>query len=137
MTKNSLIFVFLTFFLASCSNNSKEDMGNLIPFYESCLDYIDRYKEIAWERYKVKIRITYFNANKRYQAHPGLIGVLSLSGKNTKDSLRVIENGIELVCFPIHSLNTGNDELGRKIIFDDLKHGKFTRNQEKYLVVSD
>lgn len=123
--------------LLGCEQSSDIQSSKIVPFYKSCLQDIESYKGIAKSRYGVDLSIKLFGPENGYPAHPGLIGVVTITNQGSSENLQVIENGLELLCFPKHSMSTDAGELGYRILDETIATNLNMGKLENYIVISD
>lgn len=128
--------IFTLLLLGSCDSSNNSKIEKIVPLYQSCLQYFDEYKKIAKDRYEVELAIKRFSVKHGYNAHPSLIGIVEVSTANNLESLEVIENGLELLCFPKHSVTTDADALGLRIVKETLSQHFEQGKTENYIVMS-
>ncbi|MCP4490255.1 MAG: hypothetical protein GY820_23490 [Gammaproteobacteria bacterium] len=130
----SLFIVLIA--LLGCEQAS-DSASKIVPLYKSCLKNFETYKTITKTQYDIDLSIRLFDVDNGYPAHPGLVGIVTINNRGSSENQQIVENGLELLCFPTHSMTTDSDELGYRIVKETLATNREQGKLENYIVISN
>ena len=120
-----------------CQSERPRTSERIVPLYDSCIDVLGAYSDMAKERFGVQISTKLFSKEGGYKAHPYLVGVAFLSTSGNQEKLQTVENGLEVLCFPIDNLTLEADTSGIKILRETLRSNLAAGKKENYLILED
>lgn len=122
---------FFVVFIQGCNyNDSNLDTSINIPVYRECLSTLKKFISSDFQSRAVTYDIQEFDVIS--DAHPDLVGYVSISGKNTSD-LEEYKNTVKLICIPSSMIAMERSARNMNLILKDFD--TLSSSGEAYLQV--
>ena len=130
------IGVLLILILTGCDGSNLDPQVRL-PLYESCEATLPQYRQ-KLERFGYDVGFVVERFSTPTAAHPGLVGMLKVTGSLSSSELDEVLNGLRIICLPQNNFARFNaSELGLKGVLTTLQEAHDRGKREVYTVLED